>query len=440
MADATQDRSLKRVVSEQDFVSLLTGASQALHRLAGELAQEGRVPWSKRQIFLVYTEADELESFLDDYGARTNRTFAAMTELVASVRGFAQAGLSLEHLVRRIEGYGVLARLPGEEPGQARADLVEARAFVHSTLAAFLRALGEEAVRLGVSLPRAEPRAKPSVIEPVHIQLPQDLGQEVLEDEEQRIAEVSSKYLQACEMLEAAGLHREEEAGARAELLKKRCSEECARVYEATVHNLQSAYDTYIKNTVLETEDDRLILLRGHVSAALHCLEAVTELTHFAERHESDVRDVAARELLAELVPRQEVHRVILNLLLYWCDRFMQEGRGLAEDLLPSYTNLQALVVEVEENVVVHARPASLIVSIVNHYGTPVELDLGGETCNAASILELMVLVGSYPEERRFTFRGDENPLRDIGALFESGLGERGVDSLPETLDYLRGV
>ena len=439
MADATQDRSLKRVVSERDFVALLTPACQALHRLAGELSQGGGRPWSKRQIFLLYTEADELESFLDDYGARTNQTYAAMTELVASIRGFAQAGLSLEHLVRRIEGYGVLGRLGDEESAMARADLQEARAFAHSTLVAFLGAAEQEALRLGVALPRAELTANPIALEPVHIRLPQDLGQEVLEDEEQRIAEVSSKYLQACAMLEEAGLTRVEDPAARARLLQKRCSEEHARVYEATVHNLQSAYDTYIKNTVLETEDGRLPLLRGHASAALHCLEAVTQLTHFVERHESDVRDVAARELLARLVPREEVHRVILNLLLYWCDRFMQEGRGLAEDLLPSYTNLQALVVEVEEGLVVHARPASLIVSIVNYHGTPVELELGGETCNAASILEMMVLIGSFPETRKFTFRGDENPLRDIGRLFESGLGERGTESLPEDLDYLRG-
>ena len=58
--------------------------------------------------------------------------------------------------------------------------------------------------------------------------------------------------------------------------------------------------------------------------------------------------------------------------------------------------------------------------------------------CNAASILELLVTVGSNPDEKSFVFRGDENPLRDIGLLFQCGLGEDGIDNLPSDLSYLR--
>jgi hypothetical protein len=49
-----------------------------------------------------------------------------------------------------------------------------------------------------------------------------------------------------------------------------------------------------------------------------------------------------------------------------------------------------------------------------------------------------MVAVGSHPNARRFLFRGDEKPLRDIELLFKSGLGEEGVDGLPHDLAYLR--
>jgi hypothetical protein len=80
-----------------------------------------------------------------------------------------------------------------------------------------------------------------------------------------------------------------------------------------------------------------------------------------------------------------------------------------------------------------------LIVGIVGHFGTPVEFEVQGHKCNAGSILELLVTVGSHPDARRFVFRGDENPLRDIGLLFQNGLGEHGLDRLPERLSYLRG-
>ncbi len=94
--------------------------------------------------------------------------------------------------------------------------------------------------------------------------------------------------------------------------------------------------------------------------------------------------------------------------------------------------------VELPDEVTVHARPAAYIVGIVNHYGTPVEMMVAGARCNARSILDLIVTIGSNPQARRYTFRGDENPLRDIGLLFESGLGEEGASSLPGELSYLR--
>ena len=115
----------------------------------------------------------------------------------------------------------------------------------------------------------------------------------------------------------------------------------------------------------------------------------------------------------------------------------MAEGRVLAEALLPAYTNLQVLDVELEEGLVLHARPISLLVSIINHYATPVEFEVAGETCNAGSILEMMITAGSKAEVRQFRFRGDERPLQDIALLFNHGLGEGGVDTLPPELGYL---
>jgi phosphotransferase system HPr (HPr) family protein len=165
----------------------------------------------------------------------------------------------------------------------------------------------------------------------------------------------------------------------------------------------------------------------------------VTFLTHFVERHEGGVRLEVAEQAIGALVDRGRLQEIILNDLLSAADRFMQRGRGIAEELLRSYTNLQELRVELPDELKLHARPAALIVGIVGHYGTPVELEVAGHKCNAGSILEMLVTVGSNPDARCFVFRGDENPLRDIGRLFESGLGERGLDKLPERLGYLRG-
>jgi hypothetical protein len=272
---------------------------------------------------------------------------------------------------------------------------------------------------------------------PVRQQLPRNVGEHEPTEEQQKIAEVASKFLAACSMLDDVRIRRIAHAADRKTFLARLCSEEQARVYEATVHNLQSTYDTYIKNTVLEGRDERLPRLRGLTSAALHLLECATFLTHFVERHEGSGRDQVQLRV-AQVVDGREVQDAILNVLLYWADALLRRGRRIAEDLLPAYTNVQELSIELSPDLKLHARPAALIVGIVGHYGTPVELVLAGNRCNAASILEVLVTVGTYSDERRYVFRGDVRPLQDIKLLFEHGLGEHGLESLPEQLAYLK--
>lgn len=431
------ETSLEEVIGEKAFGALLEAQGRSFFRLGNTLLT--RPAWSKKHYYQLNTESDELESFLDDYGARFNRTFALTRELVASVRWFALAGFSISHLEGRFDSYGVHQALTPAELADARSSFVRARDFVHRSLRALLEEVRGQCELLQIPW-NGEDFSESEFVETGPKQrLPRNVGQEDLVDEDQRIAEVASKYLAACEMLAEQRIRRIADPAARRQHLSRVCTEERARVYEATVHNLQSTYDTHIKNTVIEGRDDRLPRLRGHLSISLHLLEAVTFLTHFVERHEGGQRVEAAERRIGELIDRAQVQDLILNHMLSWAESCLMRGRALAEELLPSYTNLQELVVELPPDVKLHARPASLIVNIVGHHGTPVELEVEGHTCNAGSILEVLVAVGSAPDAREFVFRGDENPLRDIERLFEAGLGEHGIASLPPDLGYLRG-
>jgi len=130
MLGQTPEGSLEQLVPERDFANLLGSRAQDLLRLTNTLSSLQIGGWTKRLFFLLYSEADELESFLDDYGARSNQSYAAVTELVASVRGFSMAGLSLEHLTRRLDNYQVLESLSEVEADMARGDLSAARDWV----------------------------------------------------------------------------------------------------------------------------------------------------------------------------------------------------------------------------------------------------------------------------------------------------------------------
>lgn len=432
-------QSFEEVIPEPEFAGLLRKELSSFARLANTVASRPLAAWGKKHFNQVGIEADDLESFLDDYGARFNDTYGLFRELVASVRWFAMAGLSVGHLAGRIQSYGVSDSLEEGEFQAGSEAVARVMAFIHHSVCALLERTKAEAKEIGIGWPDAELGEQHLRAVAPRQRLPRNVGQEDLEDEDQRIAEVASKYLAACDLFTALGVQRIDDAGERTAFLRRVCSEEQARVYDATVHNLQSAYDTYIKNSVVESRDPRLARLRGHLSASLHLLQAVTYLTHFVERHESELRSESAETHIAQVIDRDAVQDVILNELLCWADRFLRSGRPIAEDLLPAYTNVQELKIELAPDLKLHARPASLIVGIVGKYGTPVELEVAGQTCSAGSILDVLVTIGSHPEARTFVFRGDSNPLRDIGLLFQAQLGERGIDKLPDALDYLRG-
>ncbi len=431
------DGPLEEVIPDGAFSALLQRQGDMLFRLAEALRVRADADWTRRHFFQLVSEADAVEAFLDDFGARHNQTFAYFREIVASLRGFALAGFSIAHLAVRLDRYPNV--LSTGEAASSSDSVRRARTFLVSTVRRLLAAVQEESRALGVA-PPSEPFPEDRwVADGPRRKLARNIGQEQLASDEQKTAEIAAKFVEASARFEEVGARRIAGESERETWLQRNCSEERARSLEAAAHNLQSAYDTWVNGTSIEAADPRLRKLRGHASAALHILEAVTQLTHFVERHERTVReDVVARRVV-RLVSRSEVRDVTLNHLLVHAGVYLRRGRAVAEDLLPSYTRVQEIELGLRDDVVLHARPAALIVGVVQRYGTPVELEVDGHRCNAGSILELMVTAGSSPDARRFRFRGDERPLRDIALLFQSALGEDGLDRLPDELSYLRG-
>ena len=62
-------------------------------------------------------------------------------------------------------------------------------------------------------------------------------------------------------------------------------SEDNLRYLKVRFHCLQSLYDTYVSETEIESLDQNLPTLRGHISIVFHLLEIATYLVHYYERH-----------------------------------------------------------------------------------------------------------------------------------------------------------
>src|SRR5262245_59477128 len=99
-----QENPLEEVLSEKAFAEVVEVRDEMFHRLASGLVNR-REPWTRQNFFQLSSEADALEALLDDHGARYNRNFACLREMVASLRGLALSGFSLAHLERRLESY-----------------------------------------------------------------------------------------------------------------------------------------------------------------------------------------------------------------------------------------------------------------------------------------------------------------------------------------------
>jgi phosphotransferase system HPr-like phosphotransfer protein len=112
-------------------------------------------------------------------------------------------------------------------------------------------------------------------------------------------------------------------------------------------------------------------------------------------------------------------------------------AKEIAEKLLDSLTTKEFKDVEIPSGVTLHARPLSLIVGVVHHYGLPIEIEIEDERASAASMMSMLVLCGSHLGAKTIRFHGDPAVLRDLEDLFAARLGEDGIDALPSSLKYL---
>ena len=213
-----------------------------------------------------------------------------------------------------------------------------------------------------------------------------------------------------------------------------------SRIFEARLRNLLSAYDTFIRNSISEEQDPDLPEFRDIVITALHLQQTMTNLAHFYERHENDIRGESSRRQVVELVDKSTILDRTLNYSLFYVRQFMEMGRAHAERLLERATLTKTVTLPLPKGCVLHARPVSLIARVAQHHGTNIKMTIGGDSCSAASIMQVIMLAGDNPNVKEVTFSGDEALVSDLILLFEAGLGESPDGVIPDALAYLRHI
>ena len=116
--------------------------------------------------------------------------------------------------------------------------------------------------------------------------------------------------------------------------MASKLNEKIVRMYKEHIHSVQSEYDTYVKNTSLEKENEELAKFRGYVSMPLHLLEVVLWLCHFYERHEDDIRHGECKQRISRMVNKDELLGNIVNFGFYFSNHFLREGDKIAGEIL----------------------------------------------------------------------------------------------------------
>ena len=101
--------SLIEIIREGEFLPFVQDSCGEIFRVYNSFrrATEGKGKLTRKFYSHLIQAADALESFLDEYGARENKTWAHFTEYIASIRNLSIAAFYIRHLLDRYPFYNL---------------------------------------------------------------------------------------------------------------------------------------------------------------------------------------------------------------------------------------------------------------------------------------------------------------------------------------------
>jgi hypothetical protein len=344
-----------------------------------------RAKYSKRFYEYVTSQAELAEVFLDSCGAKENRAWFFLRELVATARSFAKVAYVIRYLELRISSY----EAPDEETLEFQIISSSVREVFDGMLQKVFVQIEGEAENLGIKIPPNGVKSDDFPYFRIPGRLYADMWVEESKKEDEAIVKIATSYLEIAEEYTALGFSRIFSQQELVELVPEHVNEERLRTFEAEVHNLQSVYDTYIQYTRMEAKDSRLVKLRTCVSTALHLLEIATALVHFHERHERNSRHAEIYRRLQKITGTYQILDIMGNYALFYCTRFLQKGKLLSEETVMDYAQIQSKRIPIPIYRGFHVRPSTYIAKIIRHYGAEVQMHLGDEVYDAGCVFDL---------------------------------------------------
>ncbi len=329
------------------------------------------------------SESTKIEELLDVYGAKHNKLWYPLRQTVAPIKLFSNVSYILIHIIHFLPQYCLL---PIDNDFAAATD--EALSFTCSVLSESLKTLVRRAGELGLEIPDSAPNLERFGDEILEGQLVSNRPRQKVASPEETVVYLATAFLNLAE--ESKFLHtvQNQHVENYADWIPDPVSEERLRNLEQMFHNLQSRYDTYISDSNVETLDEDLPVLRGHITVIYHLLETATAITHYCERHIFSF-DSESKTSKNGLVDPAELLNILVRYSVAFASSYIMRTRSLCHEMLRRYAIQGRVTVPVPRYRGFHVRPSTLVAKIVSHYGSHVQMKLGGETYNAGVTLDL---------------------------------------------------
>ena len=379
-----------------------------------------------------------LECFMDEYGARQNRTWLFFAEFVASIRNLVIAAFYVRHLLDRYPYYRL--KDTDDMQGNFFKDGQETLDFLNHSIIHLYNQCKKAAEENGLKL--SNEAVDPEEFSEVEVnkQLPNNAADESIKEDDERIIDLFEKLGNVARFMEEMKIRESNNAAELKAQVPAVLDEKKARFMMNLIHSAQSEFDTYVKNTYIEQKHKDLKNFRGYISMPLHLMEVTIWLCHFYERHEDEIRQGEAKRIISTLVNKKELLEKIVNFCFKYCLIYVREGDRLSKEILKSFIKTVRYELPIPKPLGFHARPSTYISLIVRKYDSDAFLIVGDEKFNGRSVMSLLQAGGTIADKGMQTvvFEGDQRVLDDIKILAENNYCEE--KNLPEELSYLRAM
>ncbi|MCH8312541.1 MAG: HPr family phosphocarrier protein [Nitrospinae bacterium] len=431
-------KSLVKIISEEEFLILVKEPSAFFFKIYNSFTSkmESGKDVSRKFYSNLIQEAEFLESFLDEFGARENKEWSFFTEYVACIRNLGISAFFIKHLLDRYPYYSL--RDSEESFSQFQSKAKDALHFLNRSILNIYQEVIHSSRNNGLVFP--EESVSPHEFAEIESnkRLPKNIAEDEVKNEDERIVEICQKVQEVARKMEKIKIPPTDDLKALKNMVPFKINETRARAFKEMVHSVQSDYDTYVKRTKFEEENSILKNLRGHISMTLHLLEVVLWLSHFYERHEDEIRAGECKRKIAEMVDKGKILSLVVNFGFQYSLHFIRKGSELAEDILKQFIKVDRIEVPIPKPLGFHARPSTYISLIARRYNEDLFLVVDDEKFSSKSVMSMLQAGGNIADKGYQTviFEGSKRVLDDIKILAKHNYCEE--QEIPHQLIYLK--